>query len=176
MIEIRIHGRGGQGVVTAARLLATAAFEDGKWVQSFPMFGVERRGAPVEGYVRIDDKPIRIRCHVYSPDYILVLDQSLIDVINIASGIKKGGMIIINSKVSYKKRFKCKTVSVDLFSIAEEILGRPIVNTAMLGAFAGITKLVTLNSLLKAIEKGMDKKYVEMNKKLVERAYEMVVK
>ena len=97
MIEIRFHGRGGQGAVTAAEILAKAAFEDGKFSQAFPFFGVERRGAPVMAFTRIDDKPIQIRYQVQNPDYVVVLDDGLLDVVNVFSGIKNDSSIIINT-------------------------------------------------------------------------------
>ena len=97
MKEIRIHGRGGQGSVTAAELIAVAAFEDKKFSQAFPAFGVERRGAPVMAFARISDKPIRIRSQVYEPDYVVVQDVTLLDVVNVASGLKSDGKIIINT-------------------------------------------------------------------------------
>ncbi|MFA5382913.1 MAG: 2-oxoacid:acceptor oxidoreductase family protein, partial [Candidatus Micrarchaeia archaeon] len=97
MIEVRIHGRGGQGAVTAAELLAIAVGYKGKYSQSFPYFGVERRGAPVQAYCRIDDKPIRVHQNVYTPDYVVVLDPTLISSINVCEGLKKGGTVIVNS-------------------------------------------------------------------------------
>jgi len=98
MKEIRIHGRGGQGSVTAAELLAVAAFEDGKYSQAFPAFGVERRGAPVMAFMRLDDKPIRLRSQIYEPDYVIVQDATLVDVVNVAAGAKPDGFIIINTE------------------------------------------------------------------------------
>ena len=97
MIEVRFHGRGGQGAVTAAEILAKAAFEDGKYCQAFPFFGVERRGAPVMAFTRIDDQPIRRRYQVYKPDYVVVLDDGLLEVVDVFSGLKEGGKIIINT-------------------------------------------------------------------------------
>ena len=102
MIEIRFHGRGGQGSVTAAEILAKAAFKDGKYVQSFPFFGVERRGAPVMAFTRIDDKPIDIRYQVYNPDYVLVLDDGLMNVVDVFSGIKENTEVIINIAEEFK--------------------------------------------------------------------------
>src|SRR5664280_145387 len=96
MIEVRFHGRGGQGAVTAAEILAKAAFEDGKYCQAFPFFGVERRGAPVMAFTRIDDQPIRRRYQVYKPDYVVVLDDGLLEVVDVFSGLKEGGKVIIN--------------------------------------------------------------------------------
>ncbi|MFH1775017.1 MAG: pyruvate ferredoxin oxidoreductase subunit gamma [Methanobacteriota archaeon] len=178
MKEIRFHGRGGQGAVTAAELLAVAAFYDGKYCQAFPFFGVERRGAPVTAFARIDDKRIRIRSQIYEPDYIIVLDASLLDAINVAEGLKQNGKIIINTektaaeikpKLGLKKEAKIYTVNAT--KVALDVLGVPIVNTAMLGAFAGATNEVTLDSIKKAVAKRFSEKLAAKNIKAVEEAY-----
>ena len=178
MKEIRLHGRGGQGAVTAAELLAVAAYYDGKYSQAFPFFGVERRGAPVAAFARIDEKPIRIRSQIYEPDYILVQDASLLDVVNVAEGLKLNGKIIINTEkspaeIKPKLRLKneAKIFTINATKVALDVLGVPIVNTAMLGAFAGATKEVTLNSIKKAIEKRFPGKLAVKNIKAVEVAY-----
>ncbi|MBM4066734.1 MAG: pyruvate ferredoxin oxidoreductase, partial [Planctomycetes bacterium] len=98
MIEIRVHGRGGQGSVTAAELLGFAAHSDGKYAQAFPSFGSERMGAPVQAFVRISDKPIRIRSQVYKPNYVIVQDPTLLEVINVLDGLHENGLLLINSK------------------------------------------------------------------------------
>ncbi len=100
MIEVRFHGRGGQGVVTAADILAMAAFYDGKFCQSFPFFGVERRGAPVMAFSRIDDRPVRMRSQIYTPDYVVVQDPTLLEIIDVTSGLKDEGIVIINTEKS----------------------------------------------------------------------------
>jgi pyruvate ferredoxin oxidoreductase gamma subunit len=180
MIEIRIHGRGGQGAVTSAELLAVAAFKDKKYAQSFPMFGVERRGAPVEAFCRINNKYIRNRSQIYTPDYVLVLDSSLLTTVNVVNGLKKNGLIIINSKQEPSKLnldFESgRIISIDLNSLALNIIGRPIVNTAMLGAFAGITNLISLKSLIEAIQERFDEKIAIKNKELAEKSYELARK
>jgi pyruvate ferredoxin oxidoreductase gamma subunit len=152
--EIRLHGRGGQGSVTAAEMIAIAAFEDKRFSQAFPAFGVERRGAPVMAFSRIADKPIRIRSQIYEPDYVIVQDVTLLDVVNVASGLKPDGKIIINTdrpKEKLKLDTKAEIITIDATKIAMEILGRPIVNTTMLGAFCGASKEISLESLNKAI-------------------------
>ena len=190
MIEIRLHGRGGQGAVTAANILATAAFEGGKQSQSFPTFGVERRGAPVESYVRISDKQINIRSQIYEPDMLIVLDPSLLREDAIFRGLKKGGIIVANTSSDFK-RAGHKTICVDATSLANDILGRPITNTAMLGAFAAASNLVPLKALTNSLGKAFGSKSVQLpeckeepamlkgkilekNKVLVKRAYEAV--
>jgi len=172
MIEVRFHGRGGQGAVTAARLLAEAAFNEGKYCQAFPSFGAERRGAPVLAFTRIDNKPIRIRTLVYEPNYVVVLDPTLLEVINVAAGLKRGGTIVLNAKDVPEELKSVKVATVDATAIALEFLGAPITNTAMLGAFAKATKLVSLNSLIKAVEGYFGNKLAEKNVAAVKAAYE----
>jgi pyruvate ferredoxin oxidoreductase gamma subunit len=174
MKEIRFHGRGGQGAVTAAELLAVAAFYDGKYCQAFPFFGVERRGAPVTAFSRIDDRFIRIRSQIYEPDYIVVQDATLLEVIDVADGLKRGGIAIINTekkpeKIKLKTKADIRTVNAT--QIALDVLGVPIVNTAMLGAFAAITGEVSLDSLKKATAKRFPEKIAIKNAKAVEVAY-----
>ncbi len=182
MIEVRFHGRGGQGAVTAARLLAVAAFKEGKYVQSFPMFGIERRGAPVMAFLRMDDKQIRIRSQVYEPDAIVVLDDKLIKAVNVCEGLKSGGMGVINTKrkpseIGFKD---IKMATVDATSIAvKHGLGSkaaPIVNTAILGAYAraaeefGVGK-IGIDSIVKAIMESVPSKPNE-NADVAKEAYE----
>jgi pyruvate ferredoxin oxidoreductase gamma subunit len=177
MIEIRVHGRGGQGAVTTGQIMAIAAFYDGKQSQTFPMFGVERTGAPVEAFIRISDEKINLRSQVYNPDYVLVLESSLVEAVNVTKGLKKGGTIIINTNKSASelgiKNFNVHTV--DATSIALKIFGKPIVNTAMLGSFAEITKEISLESLKKGInDKFMaskGKSLADLNNKAIEEVY-----
>lgn len=160
MRELRIHGRGGQGAVIASKLLATALFLEGKSVQSFPAFGVERRGAPVTAFLRTSDGPILLRCEITKPDGLIVLDPTLIAAVDVAAGLKDGGSILVNAEggpESFPKladRFRVGTV--DASAVAREAgLGsknQPIVNTAILGAFAAFSGIVSLDSVCKAIE------------------------
>jgi pyruvate ferredoxin oxidoreductase gamma subunit len=178
MKEIRVHGRGGQGAVTAAQLLAIAAFHEGKQSQAFPRFGVERRGAPVEAFTRISGETINIRSGIYHPDIIVVLDPSLIEAEDVTNGLKPKGTIIVNSIKDPKELIKnhddYQIFAVDATSIAMNLFKKPIVNTAILGAFAAATKLVSLESLNKAIEERFEKsqKLIDINKKAVKEAYE----
>jgi pyruvate ferredoxin oxidoreductase gamma subunit len=156
MKGIRFHGRGGEGVVIAAELLADAAFREGKGVQSFPYFGGERRGAPVSAFVRISDRPIRLRGPIYSPDYVVVLSPFLAGV-DVTDGIKKSGLLLINGP-GRRKRYEFeghRVVKVDATKIAVKlglvVAGFAVVNTVMLGAFARASKLVTIDSVKKAI-------------------------
>lgn len=177
MKEIRLHGRGGQGSVTAAELIAVAAFEDKRFSQAFPAFGVERRGAPVMAFARIADRPIRIRSQIYEPDYVVVQDVTLLDVVDVASGLKADGKIIINTdkpKENLKLNTKAEIITIDATKIAMEILGRPIVNTTMLGAFCGATKEVSLESLNKAISERFKGELGKKNLAAIKTAYEGV--
>ena len=171
MLEIRIHGRGGQGAVTAASLLAMAAGHDDKYSQGFPAFGVERRGAPVRAFTRISEKPITIRSQIYRPDYVMIMDPTLCDLPEITEGIKPGTVIIVNAKDSRGIEFRNKTHVYDATSLALEILGRDIVNTAILGVFAKVTGLVSLEGILEAIGKNFPEKLAERNKELIKRAF-----
>jgi pyruvate ferredoxin oxidoreductase gamma subunit len=151
--ELRIHGRGGQGSVTAAELIAIAAFEGGIYVQAFPAFGVERRGAPVQAFVRFDDKKIRKRSQVYEPDYIIVQDSTLIKDVNVFLGVKKGGIVIVNTEKApdYKVPDGIKLITIDATSIALKALGLPITNTTLLGAFAAATGEIQFSALENAL-------------------------
>ncbi len=171
MIEIRFHGRGGQGAVTAAEILAKAAFEDGKYSQAFPFFGVERRGAPVMAFTRIDDKPIKRRYQVYNPDHVLVLDDGLLNVVDVYSGLVDNGGVLINTNKPVDSS-KGRTSAIDATGIALEQLGVPIVNTIMLGAYSGLTNEVNLDSIIKVIKETFPGKIGEKNAKAATLAYE----
>lgn len=158
MIEIRIHGRGGQGAVVAAELLAWALFKEGKYVQCFPSFGPERRSAPVAAFVRVDEAPIKLRCEIYNPDHLIVLDPSLVRTIDITAGLKEGGWILINSKkkpesFELPREFQVGTVDASTIAMKHKLGNRtnPIVNTVMLGAFAKVTGLVGINAVIEAV-------------------------
>ena len=154
--EIRLHGRGGQGAVTSTQVLAIAAFHDGNYSQAFPNFGVERTGAPVESYVRIDKKPINLRQHVYDPDYVIVLDSSLLDTVDVTKGLQKNGLVIVNSDKSTeelkKKLDNVNVRAINITKIALDVIGKPFVNIASLGAFCTLSKEVSLEALNKAID------------------------
>jgi len=178
LIEVRIHGRGGQGVVTAAELIAIAAFQDGRQSQAFPSFGVERTGAPIESFARIAAKPIRTREHVYKPDVLIVQDPTLLDTVNVTKGCNKNTIVIINTTKN-KKQIKLNLPKENIYpvnatKIAIETIGKNIVNTTILGAFAKATNLVSLAGLKKAIKQKFKNKGTEIinkNIKAVEQAY-----
>jgi pyruvate ferredoxin oxidoreductase gamma subunit len=178
MKEIRIHGRGGQGSVTAAELLAGAAFEDGQFSQAFPAFGVERRGAPVQAFTRINDVPIRLRSQIYEPDYIIVQDPTLIEVVDVASGAKDDGIILINSDFApeyFDLDTNARIMTVNATKVALDIIGRPIVNTVLLGAFAGATGEVRASSIVNAVKGRFSGKIGEKNAEAVQKAYDLMV-
>lgn len=152
MIEIRFHGRGGQGAVTSAELTALAAIEQGKYAQAFPSFGPERRGAPVMAFVRVSDEPIRTREKIYEPDIVVVLDPTLLDIVNVASGLKEDGIVVLNTSKSAEEVREVSGISsklalVDARRIAIETMGIPITNTTLLGAMLKATDLLPLSAL-----------------------------
>ena len=175
MIEIRFHGRGGQGVVTAARLLAEAAFLEGKYCQAFPFFGAERRGAPVVAFTRIDHKPIRTRTQVYEPSHVVVLDSTVLEAVNVAAGLKRGGVVVVNAKKIPDQLKGAKVALVDATAVAIETLGVPITNTPMLGALAKATGVVSINSVTEAIKKRFKERLVEKNVAAAKLAHDRMV-
>ncbi len=158
LIEIRWHGRGGQGAVTSAELLAKAAIDEGKYAQAFPSFGPERRGAPVLAFDRIsNDKPIRMRAEILEPDVVVVLDSGLLRIVNVTSGLREKGVLVINSReplqdIKSKVGNKWQLAIIDATKIAREVLGVNIVNTTMLGALLRATGVVNLESLFEPLK------------------------
>lgn len=180
MMEIRFHGRGGQGTVVASKVLADAIAEEGNYVQAYPEFGVERRGAPVYAFIRIDDKPIYDKSRIYTPNHVVVLDPTLIEFIDITEGLKDGGWIIINSdkkpeEFDFPKKYRVAAVNATEIAVKHKLgtLAAPIVNTAITGAVIKILKLTRLESLLSAIKEGVPVKPKE-NMDAAREAYERV--
>lgn len=179
IIEIRFHGRGGQGAWTATQILAKAVIHEGRYTQSFPAFGPERSGAPVEAYVRISDSPIDLHCGIYEPESVVVLDPTLLDVIDVADGLIQNGIIVINSRDSpsdLKKRMNLpksqRVWAIPATDLSIEILGREITSTAMVGALIRATGHAKLDSVLKETKERFRGKVGEMNVQLITRAYE----
>jgi pyruvate ferredoxin oxidoreductase gamma subunit len=171
MYEIRIHSRGGQGGVTAARLLALSAIHDGKYATACPFYGAERRGAPIVSFVRIDDKPIKVYSQIKKPDLVVVLDASVMDVVDVLHGLTKGGQVLVNS--THKKEFAgFSSGFVDLTGIALRenlvVAGGPILNTPVLGALAKMD-IISVDSAKKAIREMFSD---ERNVKAAEAAYQ----
>lgn len=180
IMEVRWHGRGGQGAWTASELLARAAIHEGKYIQSFPEFGPERMGAPVTAFTRISTEPIKIHCAVYNPDIVAVIDPTLLKTVPVTEGLSEEGTIIVNSKdapTEIRKILnsnKGKVWAVPATEIAIKILGMPIGNTAMLGAVARITEIVKLESIEKVVKERFRKDLAEKNFAVIKEAYEEV--
>jgi pyruvate ferredoxin oxidoreductase gamma subunit len=160
MLQIRIHGRGGQGVVTAAEMLSIAAFEQGRYAQAFPSFGSERTGAPVVAFCRIDDREIRLREPILAPDVLIVQDPTLLHQVDLFQGLKPDGYVLINSRRSFdelgladvtRRLQSDRLITVPASEIATRHLGRPLPNAVLIGAFAALSGLITMVAVDKAI-------------------------
>ncbi len=177
MVEIRFHGRGGQGTVVASKILADAIAKEGNWVQAYPEFGVERRGSPVVAFIRIDSKPIYDKSRIYAPDHVVVVDPTLVEAIDVTEGLKPGGSIIINSDrkpedFAFRQKFTIRTINATEIAVNNRLgtLASPIVNTAIAGAVIKILGLTKLESLCQAIREGIPIR-PEDNVKAAEEAY-----
>lgn len=182
-IEIRWHGRGGQGVVTANEILAGAALKEGRYIKAFPEFGPERMGAPIRAFARISDRPINVHSQVYYPDVVLVIDPTLLKVGNVVEGLKEDGTVIANFpednvKLGEVVDRKDNVHAVNATRIALEEIGRPLTNTAMLGALVRVTGVVGIESIIEGMESKMSgklsKEMMDKNLKAIRRAYEEV--
>lgn len=186
MIEIRWHGRGGQGAKTASLLLADAAFNTGKFIQGFPEYGPERMGAPITAYNRISDNEIRIHSNIYEPDYVVVVDDSLLETVEVTKGLKKDGAILINTSKDIKEiskklqGYNGKIYKVDASKISKECLKANYPNTAMLAAIIKITNIMTKEELLKDMKESFKHKFarkpevIEPNMEAITRGYDEV--
>jgi len=183
MTEVRWHARGGQGAKTAATLMAIVALEEGKFSQGFPDYGPEREGAPIRGYTRIGESPIRVHSAIYHPDIVVVLDSTLLDVVDVCEGLEEGGIVMINtpdSPAELKERLGLKNekvYTVDATKISIEEIGRAIPNTPMMGALVKVAPLIKMDTILADLEhkfKSKGDRVVEGNKRAVQRAYEEV--
>ena len=178
MIEVRWHGRGGQGAVTSVELLAVAAISAGKYAQGFPSFGPERRGAPVTAFTRIDDKKINVRSGIYEPDVVLVLDSSLIGLVNVLDGLKPGGKLIVNTAKSPDEirkdlNFNGTVATVDGTGIARKEMGVPIANTTMIGALLKVTGVMELDAMKESVEHRFGR-IAQKNLNAMKRAYDEI--
>jgi pyruvate ferredoxin oxidoreductase gamma subunit len=178
MIEVRWHGRGGQGAVTSVELLAQAAIGVGKYAQGFPNFGAERRGAPVAAFSRIDEKKIKSRSGIYKPDVVVVLDSSLIGQVNVTDGLKPDGILIVNTPkapadVKKELNFSGTVATIDATAIARKELGVPITNTTMIGALIKMIKVMELDSLKEPVEHRFGR-IAHKNLSAMKRAYEEI--
>jgi pyruvate ferredoxin oxidoreductase gamma subunit len=182
-LEIRWHGRGGQGVVTANEILAGAALREGKYMKAFPEFGPERMGAPIRAFARVSDDPIKVHSQVYFPDYVIVLDPTLIGNVNVLEGMKAAGALVANypdGRAALKSALgtDLDVHAVNATKIALETVGKPLANTAMLGALVKISGVVELDSIVQELRGKLGgklpEKVVEKNVQSVERAYQEV--
>lgn len=180
MLEMRWHGRGGQGAVTSAELMALAAISEDKYAQAFPSFGPERRGAPVLAFNRINEgAPVKVRSEVTKPDVVIVLDPGLLKIVDVTSGLKDGGYLIINTKRTFddirsEYKGKYKVAVVDALKIAREKLGVPITNTTMMGALIKVTGCVDIKSVIDPIHHRFGR-IAEKNIDACQTAYEQTV-
>ena len=182
LVEIVFHGRGGQGSVTAANLLVAAALKDGnKGVQAFPFFGAERRGAPVRAFARISGDEIHLRSEIYNPDTVIVLDESIMDIVDVLKGLKKDGTILINTRkkpeeFDFSKKFNVATVDATGIALKHKILvgGIPVVNTPILGAIPRILKRVTLKSIQGVVKGKWKAELASINVKATQDAFDEV--
>ncbi len=183
VFQVRIHGRGGQGVVTAAEMLSIAAFEDGKHAQAFPTFGSERTGAPVVSFCRIDERPIRVREPVSAPDALIVQDPTLLHQVKLFSGLGPEGYVLINTSRSFDELGLAeladrhrpeRLLTVPASEIAREHLGRPLPNAVLLGGFAALSGVVTLSSVVAAIGQKFSGAVAEKNTAAANEAFEWV--
>lgn len=186
LIEIRWHGRGGQGAKTASLLLADAAFNTGKYIQGFPEYGPERMGAPITAYNRISDKPITIHSNIYEPDYVVVVDDTLLETVPVTAGLKNTGAIVINTTKNAEeikellKGYEGKVYKIDARKISEEALGRYFPNTPMLAAIVKVSKVMSDEELLNDMKGSFKHKFakkpevIEGNMKALEMALNSV--
>jgi 2-oxoacid:acceptor oxidoreductase gamma subunit (pyruvate/2-ketoisovalerate family) len=179
VLEIRWHGRGGLGAVTSAELVARAAISEGRYAQSFPSFGPERRGAPVLAFLRISDESIKVRTVIQEPDIVVVLDPTLLHAVDITSGLKKNGKIIVNSRkppaeLKSEFGFKWPVAAVNATKIAGETIGVPITNTAMIGALLKVTEAVKMDSMVEQLQERFGGKAMG-NIEAMKRAYKETV-
>ncbi len=177
--EVRWHGRGGQGAVTSTELIALAAIAKEKYAQSFPSFGPERRGAPVQAFLRVGDEPIRVRSEIAEPDAVVVLNPDLFESVDVTAGLSKNGILVINTKKSmdevktaYSKGFR--VAIVDAMKIARESIGLPITNTTMIGALLKVVNLVEPDDMLDPLEHRFGK-VAHKNVTAMRRAYEEII-
>jgi len=182
LVEIVFHGRGGQGAVTAANLLVAAALKDGnKGVQAFPFFGAERRGAPVRAFARISEEEVNLRSEIYTPDIVIVLDESIMDIVDVLKGLKEDGKILINTRkkpkdFDFSKKFNVATVDATGVALKNEILvgGIPVVNTPILGAIPKILDRVTLKSIKEIVKEKWKGELSDKNVKATQDAFDQV--
>jgi pyruvate ferredoxin oxidoreductase gamma subunit len=174
--EIRIHARAGQGAITVANLLGAAAVAEGMYALAFPHFGAARMGAPMNAFVRVSDKPIRLRCQIYEPDCLIVVDPTLLVGYDVFAGLKPGGIAVVNrpSAEGVTAPAGAKVVCVPATEIATEVIGRPFANTTLLGAFAAATGLISVAAVEKVIAEHFEERLAKTNAEAARRGYQFV--
>ena len=182
MFQVRIHGRGGQGVVTAAEMLSIAAFEEGRHAQAFPSFGSERTGAPVVAFCRISEREIRLREPILEPDALIIQDPTLLHQVDVFSGLRPGGFVLLNTTRGFAElgleeiQARYRTLAVPATELALRHVGRPVPNAALLGAFSALTGLLHLASVATAIEAKFSGKVAAANVAAAHEAYELAAR
>lgn len=186
LTEIRWHGRGGQGAKTAALLLADVAFQTGKYVQGFPEYGPERMGAPITAYNRISDKQIRVHSNIYDPEYVVVVDESLLDTVDVTAGLREDGAILVNTEKSkedilpHLKGYKGKVYTIDAKKVSLATLGKYFPNTPLLAAIVKVANIMDQDRFLKEMRASFEHKFatkpevIDGNMKALEMAFEEV--
>ncbi len=185
MFQVRIHGRGGQGVVTAAEMLSIAAFEEGRHAQAFPSFGSERTGAPVVAFCRIADKEIRLREPIMEPDALIIQDPTLLHQVDVFAGLKRDGYVLINTNKTFEELGlgdflkgwdPARLCTVSATDISLKCVGRPVPNVPLLGGFAAVSQLLRLESVIKAINAKFSDKVAAGNIAAATEAYKIVMR
>ncbi len=183
MKEVRVHARAGQGAITTAGILGNAIFRSGRYAYAFPYFGAARMGAPMNAFLRYDERQIRLRCQVYEPDFVLIVDRTLTYGYDCFAGLKPGGVVIIDDEKENVSQYNLPQASQKIFAvpasrIAQDVIGRPLGNTVILGAFAAATGEIDLDNLLSAIEDRFSSKgeIAEKNKEAVKRGFDYIKK
>lgn len=181
IFEVRFHGRGGQGAWTASLILAQAGLAEEKYIQSFPAFGPERAGAPITAFTRISDEKIQLHSSIYEPDVVVVLDPTLLGP-SVSEGVHKNTLLVVNTEKTASEVLgvlgleDVETWTIDATNMAIDILGRPITNTAMLGAVVKATGIVKISSVVEAVKERFTGKIGELNEELINKAYEEAIK
>lgn len=177
MYEIRLHGLGGEGVVSMSEIIGMAAVACGKWAHSFPFFGTEIRGAAVKAFTRVDDKPVTLRSYIYEPDVLVLTNDILLDNPDVTSGIKPDTVFLLSTtrdKAELEEKYGCAVYPINAVDIAYEVIGKPIVNTILLGALIGVTDIMPMSMAEKIIRESFEGAVAEKNVKALNKGYEVI--
>lgn len=177
MYEIRLHGLGGEGVVRLSEIIGMAAVAGGKWAHSFPFFGTEIRGAAVKAFTRVDDKPITLRSYIYEPDVLVLTNDVLLGNPDVTKGIGPKTQFLLSTsqgKAELEDKYGCQVYPINAVNIAYEIIGKPIVNTVMLGALIGVTEIMPMDRAQSIIREGFSGSLAEKNVQALQKGYELI--